>query len=227
MGIGRDRFDRRFGTLLDSGTVDNSLALLVGDLYLNHRLGLAFRRPPGWVFEESSKIGEVAMGRQLDPGAGDLGHAVQLLTYEYLPLVTVAAPLRDDGADRAGRHEVRPVITLHIEGLVPERSAESGLPFDLLEYVSEDLDNFASVLQAYHLQWGPEPTRVSDCEAVEYRATYLYVHEEMPEPIPMRERCLYVAQNPRIYGIRMCDFPEHDVRLAFDFDEFVTTIAIS
>ena len=52
-------------------------------------------------------------------------------------------------------------------------------------------------------------------------------HAQLPDPIPVRERTIYIERYPTLYEVRMCDFPEVDNRLAFDFDDFVASSSIA
>ena len=188
--------------------------------FVNPVLGLGFRFPPGWVIRDPIDVARVREGRLLTDYDDLFNEIHRGLTDQYLPVVTVAPPPLDDPVARLGPHEIAPVITVHLEPTIdPDAS-------DLWGHVMIDLAHFHARVQDYRLIERPSRVAVSECAAVTYTATYTFLHADAVGGCPTRERCIYVHQDPPLYEIRMCDYPERDPRLAYDFDEFVGTICI-
>ena len=129
------------GSLLDFASNDLRSVSIVGNMYINRRVGLAFARPPGWLFEDATSLLERAEGRILDPNDEIVTRVIRDLTEEYLPVVTIAAPPLEEGIDRINDVEFRPVVAVH-----HEPNCEPNLPggFSLPRHVDIDLARAAS-----------------------------------------------------------------------------------
>src|SRR5688572_7885271 len=99
MGLGRRAFLRIFGTALASLAVTpNRTIAILGDDYVNRKLGVAFRKPPGWIFSDVREMGEVARGQILqlnDPESLD-----EFWPNRELPVLTLARDAISSAADR-------------------------------------------------------------------------------------------------------------------------------
>jgi hypothetical protein len=227
MGIGRREFIGTFAAVLASLSQTTSAAAAVVDrTYINRKLGLGFTTPDKWIFRDLKDVGEMAAGRLISEDDDELNTIFQSLTEAHLPLVVVSAPQLAIPEARFGPHEIAPVISVHLEDTLPIRGRDPHLPFDLREHVAIDLDHFHELVAGFRLLKDPRRITLSNCEAIEYWATYPFLHEALPTGCPVRERTIYVTQNPAIYGIRMCDYPERSSLLTHDFDGFVKTIRI-
>jgi hypothetical protein len=217
-----------FGSVLDPDSGSPMDATLIGDLYVNRKFGLAFRKPPGWVFEDRSTpppAVEVRSGLDTRTTVGPT--VVWRLADDFPAVVSIAAPEGDAESDRFGSRAFRPTVTVHLEGQCSDEQAWAEGEFSLLRFVEEHLRGIAACRSRFRLDAGPGTTRVSRRHAVEYRASYARYAEGFVTPVRTRERALYVAQCPMIYAVRMVDYPSHNVRPGFDFDEFVTSISFA
>jgi len=145
------------------------------------------------------------------------------ITAEHQPLVVLAAPALDDPIARLGPHEISPVITLHLEEVIPPSDEAA---FTLWTHVQIDLAHFHAHLADYRLVVQPEMTSLSEHEGVTYTASYTTFHADAVTGCPVRERTYYFRQGPAVYSLRLCDYPERDLRLAFDFDQVVASVRI-
>ncbi|HEU4454345.1 MAG TPA: hypothetical protein VFR81_14855 [Longimicrobium sp.] len=91
-------------------------------------------------------------------------------------------------------------------------------------HVATDLAIFHGHMEDFRLLARPARTTLSDCEAVTYTAAYTVLHADAARGCPARERAIYVRQDRAVYGVRMCDYPDVDPRLEFDYDELARGI---
>ena len=212
----------RIGSLLDTDSDSPNSVSIVGNTYINRRLGLAFAYPRGWLFEDATSLLDTAEGRLWDPENDRVTEVMRELTEQHLPVVSVAAPLREDGIDRVGDVEFRPAVVVHCDS-----ECEPVEAFSLQRHVEIDLEHFRALAPQFEILAKPKTREISGHPAVEYIATYPYYHEQVPDDILVRERALYVARCPTIFEVRMVDFPERDERLSFDFDPFVSSLWVA
>jgi hypothetical protein len=224
LGIGQESFDARFATELKALRAMGSAAGVVGSTYVHEGLGIAFACPPDWRPRDRSEVQEGIDKRLVSRNAGIMNGVVRELSLENLPLVVLAAPTLDDPIARLGADELAPLIALQFEETVVE-DAES--PFDLFDHVDEGLFYSRAFVEDYRLLRRPERTALSGCDAVAYTAAYTTLRSDAVDGCPVRERTYYFMRGPAIYTIRMCDYPDRDPRLAFDFTSFVESICLT
>jgi hypothetical protein len=223
VGIGHNAFEVLFAEELATIRRTPRAARVVAETYVNDVLGFGFSIPAGWSVQGLREVERVAEGRLVSSHDDLFNDALRSLTTEFLPLVVVAAPELADPAGWLGPHEISPVAAVHLEEAI---SADSAFTFDLWDHVATDLAHFHGHVEDYRLLVEPARTILSGCEAISYAATYTILHADAVEGCPARERTYYVRQDRAVYGIRMCDYPERDPRLAFDFDSFVQSIRL-
>jgi hypothetical protein len=218
---------RSIGSVLDAEAASPLDASMVGDLYLNRRLGLAFRRPDGWTFEGATEAPHIEMGSAFDAKGGMGATALWRVRDDFPALVTLAAPRGDEGIAQGGSREPRPTITIYSEGLCSDDTAWINGEFSLHTFVEQDLPGIAASRGRFRLETRPRSTSLSGRHAVEYRASYAHYVEGSATPVRARERALYVAQCPEIFAVRMIDFPWQASNLAFVFDEFIASLSFA
>jgi hypothetical protein len=217
LGVGHEAFEARFARELASLRQSSRTAGLVAGTYVDEAHGFGFVLPPGWGVRDPREVERVAEGRLVNSHHEELNDAFRSLTSDFLPLVVIAAPELDDPAARLGPHELGPVVAIHLEETI---SAKAAPKFDLWRHVAVDLAHFHGHIEDFRLLRKPARTTLSGCEAVTYRAAYTVLHADAVEGCPARERTFYVRQDRAVYGVRMCDYPDRDPRLEFDFDGF-------
>jgi hypothetical protein len=219
MGIGRREFLQLFGGTLAALTVNSSSAIAIrDDHYINRKLGIAFIKPHGWTFADVKQMGEVQAGQILDLDDSDL--ARELAESAELPVLTISKDQLSAAADR-----FTPGVTIYYDHFrfldyLPD-SIEVKVP--LLEHARVDIDSCQSMLKHFRVASAPRSRRVSQCDAAEYEATFLFEHENM-RPTPVRMRTLTVYQRPAIYTLRMYDALTSDPDMRFDYTSFMESI---
>lgn len=213
MGIGRREFLSLFGsTLAALAVLPTPAVALEDDLYLNRKLGLAFRKPRGWHFADVRNMGVMAKGQLLTIDGEELHAELRDLwnSAEALPLVTVTqTPL---GADA---RVFTPGISAFVEPLVP---GEGG-PLAVAE---EDLTAMYRLLRQVEVISHSVASNVSHSPAAEYRIAFLFEHEGLAAPTTVRMRALHIHQDARRYTFRMYDARNQAVA----FDPFIQGIRI-
>ncbi|MDP9353564.1 MAG: hypothetical protein M3P51_18745 [Chloroflexota bacterium] len=223
MGVGSAAFEARFANVLAKLRHAGEMAGVVDGTYVHDVLGIGFALPESWSARDICEVERVAEGRLLNSYDEVFNEVSRSLTASYLPIVVVAAPDLDDPVARLGPHEVTPVITLHLEDTV---AASEVATFDLLYHVATDLAHFHARVEDYRLMSGPDHAKISGCDAVSYVATYMMQHADAVGGCPFRERACYFLHGAGIYALRMCDFPELDPRLTFNYNTFVAGVCI-
>ena len=210
MGLGRREFIRLLGTTVVGLTLDPGPAIaLLGNVYVNRKLGIAFQKPQGWFFNHAEAMGNVKDGQVLALDDPDLAEFVRAST--ELPIVSIS-----EGEVSAQSSRFTPGINLYVQGYVD--------PPDVLVLAEEDSCDCQDMLRDFQVLAVPERCTLSHCPASETLSAFLFEHKNMPTPVRVRMRTLLVHQPPRLYTIRMYDSPYHD--MAFDYDHFRSTIWI-
>jgi len=224
VGIGRREFLKLFGGTLAALTANPSSAIAIfDDQYINRKLGIAFHKPQGWTFADVKEMGEVRAGQILDLEDTEL--ARELVESSRLPILTIS---KDKLSSRANRFT--PGVTIFSDRIefpddFPEEFHDDGLDFFELEIPAlkiavADIESCQSMLKDFRVMSALTPNQVSECDAAEYRATFVFEHENM-RPTPVRMRTLVIYQRPAIYTLRMYDSPCSGPELTFDYTSFV------
>ena len=221
VGVGQEEFERRFAAELAELRRSRLVAGVVGRRYVHDPLGIAFALPDGWRLRDQQEVADTAEGRLLNSHSDDWNEAFRSLTDTFLPLATISAPPWDDPVARIGPHELVPVAALQFEHAVPDEDASG---FDLHRHVVTDLSYFHAHVEDFRLLARPAQVRLSACEAVTYSAAYTVLHADAAEGCPARELAYYVLHGSAVYALRLCDYPDRDERLTFDFAPFVASV---
>lgn len=218
MGIGRREFMRLFGGTLASITADPSSAVaILDDLYVNRKLGIAFRKPFGWSFADVMEMGRVQAGQILDLEDTEL--ARQLVESKERPILTIS---KDTLSAKAKRFT--PGVTIFLDRFDELDAALPGAELKLppIENLNQDIESCRLILKDFRIVSDPVPRRVSECDAAEYHASFVFEHENM-RPTEVRMRSLVICQGPKFYTLRMYDsLDEPDCR--FDYGPFVDSV---
>ena len=199
-GPGRSYLEKRrrdfldnFSDLLGSLARTHSPAVaMVDDLYLNRRLGFAFRRPPQWHFNDVLEMGEVAAGQVLALGS-DLG--TWFTPGELTPLVSVSEqPLRGPVTGFS------PAFSVFIDPRT-ERDVSAE------DVAAEDAEILADMLPDFTLESPAEAQWIADTQAARYTAEFRFEHPNLSQPVPVRMQLLYILQSDRALSFRLYDAP--------------------
>jgi hypothetical protein len=227
VGIGRREFLKLFGGTLAALTANPSSAIAIfDDQYINRKLGIAFHKPHGWSFADVKEMGEVRAGQILD--LEDFELARELVETAQLPILTVSKDKLSSRADR-----FTPGVTIFSDRIefpddFPEEFHDECLDdFELvrpaIQIASIDIETCESMLKEFRVMSAITPNQVSECDAAEYHATFVFEHENM-QPTAVRMRTLVIYQRPAIYTLRMYDSPWSGPELTFDYASFVESV---
>jgi len=216
LGIGRRRFLQLFSSTLSALAANPSSAIaLVEDYYINKKLGIAFTKPKGWVFADVRQMGEVKRGQLLDLNDPELER--EFLEYTELPILTISR----DGISGACR-DFTPGITVYIDRFSSEEVEQENGGSTVMGLV-DDVEVCSVILKEFCVLTPPSMTSVSQCEAAEYTAKFLFEHANLI-PTPVRMRTLAIDQGTTLYTIRMFDSPYIVPDAVFDYASFVESI---
>ena len=236
MGIGRRGFIRAFGASLAAlAAAPADAAGLVGDFYLNRRLGVGFRRPDGWSFANVQEMGTVKEGQLL--AIDNEFAAGELLASMDLPFVSVVrrAKTPDCFAPSAQFYladdtpELEELLDLgDTLGRLLNNFARKDDPADesprTLKKLHDDAKACGRFLRSFDVLSQPREFQLSACDAAEYTASYLFEHDRLAHPLKVRARTIYVIHRMASYLIRLVDSPDGALEDRFDFDPFVDSI---
>jgi hypothetical protein len=122
--------------------------------------------------------------------------------------------------------ELAPSVSVYLEGTWKDDGPDPEAAPDLLAYVNHDLEFLRDYLSGFQLLESPRPMRVSGCDAVEFTIHFQWAHLDLAETVHMRQRMLYILQDPVIYSFIMLDHPELDPPLIHDFTGIIDSICI-
>jgi len=88
---------------------------------------------------------------------------------------------------------------------------------------ADDIESCQSMLKDFSVTSPPRPTRISQSEAAEYYATFVFEHENM-QRTPVRMRTLAIYQGPAFYTLRLYDSPDAESDLVLDYTSFVESV---
>jgi hypothetical protein len=190
---------------------------ILDDLYVNRKLGIAFRKPHGWTFADAREMGKLQAGQVLDLEDTEL--ARELVSSTELPILTIS---RDGLSENARRFT--PGVTIFLDrfdflNALPENYRVEVPPLGNLE---DDIESCRSILRGFEVVSAPASRQVSKCDAAEYRSTFVFEHENM-RPTKVRMRTLAIYQRPAFYTLRMYDSAD-EPDCVFDFAAFVESV---
>jgi hypothetical protein len=163
-------------------------------------------------------MGAVKAGQILD--LDDLELARELVNSAELPILTIS---KDPFSSRADRFT--PGVSIYLDRFEFLESLPNGIKFQVLplETACSDIESCKSILKAFRVMSAPTPARISECDAVEYVATFVFEHKNL-QPTPVRMRTLAIFQMPATYTLRMFDSPYSGRDLVFDYTSFIESV---
>jgi hypothetical protein len=181
----------------------------VGDLYVNHRLGLAFKKPPEWRFENVRTFADI---RNEYEYASLSPEVEQMLKQGPLPLAVVSsAPLLSAiGASATIQVEESPLEA---------HETLASVTSELIRAVSGYVKNFQLLGEPHH-------GRVSGHESLEYWFTFLY-EDRLGNRGPVRHRTLVVLRPPLLCNFNMMDIPADRIDAQREFDAMRESIVFA
>ena len=207
MGIGRREFLSFLSATSVSLFVDAGKAVEIHDhLYVNRKLGLAFRCPNAWHFANVTQMGDVLAG-QIHADS----EMKQMILDEPLPILTLSKEMLGTSCS------FTPGITVHLDV-----ADETQLNLDEIAFL--DSGQLNSAFTDFEMLRNPTALVVSKNSAIEYTGKFLFEHEQM-QPAMVQMRSLVINHHPAYYTIRMFDSPYIE-NATFDFDSFVQSFKL-
>lgn len=202
-------FERFAGTATLAAAGPLPAVAVDGDLYVNHRVGVAFRKPPGWRYENLRTF--AAIRNEYEYATPDDALAAELKNGQ-LPIVVVSR----DGAMRA----LTSSVTVYVEEnpLEPGETPAMAAP-DIVRGLSSFFKNFRVIGE-------PDPRRVAGCDAVENRFGFLY-EDRLGNRGPVRCRSIAVLNGPLLFTFNMMDIPAAGVDSQAEFDALRDSIVLA
>lgn len=206
----RRSFLQRFaGSATLAAATPLSAVAVSGDLYVNHRVGLAFRKPAGWRYEHLQTFADIR--NEYEYATTDAA-TLELLTRGPLPIVVTSqvSVLRALGSS----------ITVYVE--------ESPLePGETLRSVAPQLiEGVRGFVKDFRLLREPVLTAVAGREALEYLFSFLY-EDRLGNRGPARHRTLAIRGASLLYTFNMLDLPADRIDSQAEFDAVRLSIALA
>jgi hypothetical protein len=215
MGIGRREFLRRFGAGIAAAANSTAAIAIADNRYINRRLGIAFEKPPEWVFSDVKQMADVKAGQILDFDDPELSRLI-VETIE-VPILTISQETISADSDR-----FTPGVAVNLDRFTPEEASlpDALSPVESLEFDSEAC---ADIFKDFRSISPVTPSSISACDAAQYDATFIFEHKKM-SPVPVRMKTLVIDQLTAFYTIRMFDSPHLGGTLVFDYSPFIASI---
>jgi hypothetical protein len=206
----RRGFLRRFaGTATMAAATPLSAVVVSGDLYVNHRIGLAFRKPPRWSYENLRTFADIR--NEYEYATPDSALAAELRQGQ-LPVVVVsqASILRALASS----------VTVYVEenplqpGETPAAAA------------SDLIRGIGTFVKDLRLLGDPVVGRVADRDALEFRFSFFY-EDRLGNRGPVRNRTLVVLNSPLLFTFNMLDIPADRIDSQLEFDALRDSITLA
>ena len=192
-----------------SGMPALSSVLLSGDLYINNRLGFAFRKPIGWRFEHLSTFADLRNEYEF---ASLSAERIEELKSGPLPLAVISqAPILSALASS---------MTIYAEKS-PFRRKER-----LLDAMPDIVRGTSTLVEKFKVILPARVVSVAGAEAVEYAATFMY-RDRCGNYGPVRHRSLVVLRRPILYTLNMLDIPADGIVAEVEFNQVRTSIVFA
>ena len=150
MGIGRREFLGLFGSVIAASITGQSKAIaLVDDYYVNRRLGIAFQKPPGWVFADVKQMGDMKSGQILD--LDDLERSREIVDAVELPILTISKEALSTDAGN-----FTPGVTVYLDRISSGEASKPSAPETLLKQLMFDVISNAGILKDFDVLSYPE-----------------------------------------------------------------------
>ncbi|MBK7899987.1 MAG: hypothetical protein IPJ99_11785 [Betaproteobacteria bacterium] len=186
-----------------------SSVLVAGDLYINNKLGFAFRKPTKWRFEHLRTFADLRNEYEFASPNEEL---VAELRSGPLPLAVISqAPLL---------RALSSSMTVYAEDN-PLREGES-----LSEAMPDILRGTSSFVDGFRIVVAPRLVPVAGTDAVEYAATFTY-RDRLGNAGPVRNRSLLVLRQSVLYTLNMLDIPADGIVAEAEFNEVRQSIVFA
>lgn len=206
----RRSFLQRFaGTVTLSSALPLQAVAVQGDLYVNHRVGLAFRRPAGWRYEHLRTFADIRNEYEYATPDPELAEALRT---GPLPLVAVS--------QHAVLNALAASATVYAEQN-PLRPGES-----LFEAAPDIVRAVGSLLRDVRILASPRFGSVAHWPAMEWLYGFFY-EDRLGNRGPVRHRTLVVLSPPQLFTFHMLDIPADGIDAQAHFDALRDSIELA
>lgn len=180
-----------------------------GDVYINHRIGLSFRKVSSWRFEHLRTFSDIRNEYEYAMPDPDL---VEELKRGPLPVAVVSgAPLlKALGASMTVYAEQNPL-----------RPGET-----LAEAASDIVQGTSTFVKDFKLIDQPLLRTVDGRPALDFKASFLY-EDRLGNRGPVRHRSLAVLNGNILYTFQMLDIPADGIDTQDKFDKMIDSIILA
>ena len=186
-----------------------SSVLVSGDLYINNKLGFAFRKPLGWRFEHLGTFADLRNEYEFATLNAEL---VEELKSGPLPLAVISqAPVLRTLASS---------MTIYAE-LNPLQENEK-----LLEALPDIVRGIGNFVEKFEVTHPGRLVPVPGAEAAEYAATFTY-KDSLGNSGPVRHRSLLLLRRPMLYTLNMLDIPADGIVAEAEFNQIRQSIVFA
>ncbi len=219
MGVGIKEFLRSVSQALGKLAIDPLKSIILnGDVYVNKKLGILFKKPKGWNFVAVKDFGrmknEQYIGEGLDMSAeeiwDDLGDPICIATKYYT-----------DAPEYKGIFS--PTITLNI---TPKKELEHLGPQTFEEVLELSEQGVAMLLKDFKVVKRYEPTLISNCKFYEHDAEYLFEHVEIDESLKVELKVLQAEHNGFYYAFNCHQSKIQNQYADKEFEDFKKSIKL-
>lgn len=206
----RRGFLQRFaGTVTVAAATPLSAVVVTGDLYVNHRVGLALRKPSSWRYENLRTFADIR--NEYEYATPDAEFATEL-KQGPLPVVVVSqASILTALASSA---------TVYVEDN-PLRPGET--PAAAAADFTRGISTF---VKDFRLLGEPVVDRVANREAVEFLYAFRY-EDRLGNRGPVRGRTLVILNEPLLFTLNMLDIPADRIDAQAEFDALRDSIVLA
>lgn len=193
---------------IGAGTPLQAVAV-AGNLYVNHRFGLAFSKPEGWRYEHLRTFADIR--NEYEYATPDLELAQQLRSGP-LPLVVVSqdSVLRTLAAS----------VTVYAEEN-PLKQGES-----LAQAANDLIRGVSMFIKDFKLLGTPHLGMVAGNESMDYSFSFFY-EDRLGNRGPVRHRTVVVLRPPHLFTFNMLDIPADRVDAQAEFSSLRDSIALA
>ena len=213
MGVSRRSFLTLF-SLAASGLVLDPLIPVVANnnIYVNKKLGVAFRSPEEWNFYDVKKMEKMYDDQIFKPDSPFINEFIEELKGQ--PLVSLGMyPLEEADEEQF----FSPSIVLRLEPR--EEGGE-------LENILTESDNYLSnIVKSYESKGNGPIIDVCGYRAIQGNYSYIFEAERM-KPTPIAGRSCIIEVGEHYYSFNMYNYDPVDSDIERLFDRFVSSIMI-
>lgn len=208
--LNRHRFLQRLaGAVATSFAAPIQAITVSGDLYINHRIGLSFRKVSAWRFEHPRTFQDIRNEYEYATADPDL---LEDLKNGPLPVVVVAqGPLLTT---------LCASMTAHAEQN-PLRPGET-----LAEAASDIVQGTSMFVKDFRLIDQPSLGKVDGRPALDFRFRFLY-EDRLGHRGPVRHRSLLVLNGDILHTFHMLDIPADGIDAQDQFNAMVGSIILA